>query len=263
MQNTLTAAVLLIGDELLSGSIQDENLSHIAVSLEKRGIRVRETRVVPDIHNEIAAALNALRTRYDYVFTTGGIGPTHDDITSDSIAQAFGVDNVVQQDVFDAIQAYLLTKNIEFTSAAQRMAYAPEGAEMIHTEQSVVPGYRIDNVFVMAGVPSIMKIMLDAIVNKLKIGSAILSKKVHANVSEGEIAAALGDIQNRFTQVDIGSYPQEKNSTRSKYRVIFVVRGTDQKIVDQVCDEIYSACEQGGYSASIERAAMGSASTEG
>lgn len=252
MQNTLTAAVLLIGDELLSGSIQDENLAHIAITLERRGIRVRETRIVPDLHDEIADALNALRIRYDYVFTTGGIGPTHDDITSDSIAQAFGVENIVQQDVFDAIQAYLHRKNVEFTPAAQRMAYAPKGAEVIHAKQSIVPGYRIDNVFVMAGVPSIMKIMLNAMLDKLKIGTAILSKKVHANVGEGEIAAALADIQDRFSQVDIGSYPQEKNSTRSKYRVIFVVRGTEQAVINSVCHEIYAACNQGGYKASIE-----------
>jgi len=249
MQNTLTAAVLLIGNELLSGSIQDKNLAHIAISLEQRGIRVRETRIVPDIEDEIVDALNQLRNKFDYVFTTGGIGPTHDDITSDSIAKAFGVKNVVQQDVFDIIQAYLNDKGVEFTKAAQRMAYAPEGAEIIKTDHSIVPGYRIDNVFVMAGVPSIMRMMLEGIIQELKTGLAILSSAVHANVGEGEIAAALEKIQLANTNVDIGSYPQEKDSSISDYRVIFVVRGTDQAEIDNVCDEILNACLAGNYQA--------------
>lgn len=249
MHNTLSAGVLLIGNELLSGSIQDKNLAHIAITLEQRGIRVRETRIVPDIESEIMAAVNQLRSKFDYVFTTGGIGPTHDDITSDSIAAAFGVANVVQQDVYDIIQAYLDQKGVEFTPAAQRMAYAPQGAEMIQTKHSIVPGYRIDNVFVMAGVPSIMRMMLDGIIEQLQTGLAILSSAVHANVGEGEIAAALEAIQNAHPDIDIGSYPQEKNSTISDYRVIFMVRGTDQTQINQVCDEILAACKKGNYDA--------------
>lgn len=243
MKNTLTAAVLLIGDELLSGSIRDENLGHIAKTLEKQGIRVRETRIVPDIELEIVDAVNALRQRYDYVFTTGGVGPTHDDITSDSIAGAFGVDNVVQQPVFDLIKGYLDQKGIEFTPAAQRMAFAPEGAELIYGDDSMIPGYRIDNVFVMAGVPRIMKLMLSAIVKTLKTGNAIISREVHADIGEGEIAASLERIQSANSQVDIGSYPQDSGSTRSDYRVVFVVRGTALDQIEQVCREIYSACE--------------------
>lgn len=252
MQETLSAGVLLIGDELLSGSIQDQNLAHIAVTLEQRGIRVRESRIVPDIEQEIVAALNALRGRYDYVFTTGGIGPTHDDITSDSIAVAFGVANVIQQDVFDVIQAYLGKKGVPFTPAAQRMAYAPDGAEMIRTERSIVPGYRIGNVFVMAGVPSIMRVMLEAIVETLEVGQAILSKKIHANVSEGEIAQALETIHTAHHSVEIGSYPQERGSKLSAYRVIFVVRGTDQDEIDSACEQILAACKAGGYAAELQ-----------
>ena len=248
MQNTLTAGVLLIGDELLSGSIKDENLSHIAKTLEQRGIRVRETRIVPDIQYEIVDALNALRKRYDYVFTTGGIGPTHDDITSDSIAHAFGVENVVQQEVFDGMQRYLSSKGKEFTAAAQRMAYAPDGAQMIETNDSIIPGYRIENVFVMAGVPRIMRHMLDAIVKTLKLGNAILSGSVHANVSESEIASALSAIQSDYPEVDIGSYPQDIKSTRTEYQVIFVIRGVEQTMIDNVCQKILDACDEGGYS---------------
>lgn len=249
MKNTLTAAVLLIGNELLSGSIEDKNLAHIAKQLEVKGIRVRETRIVPDIESEIVEAVNHLRSKYDYLFTTGGIGPTHDDITSDSIAAAFAVPNVIQQDVFDSINAYLSSKGVEFTKAAQRMAHTPEGAEMIRTEQSIVPGYRIDNVYVMAGVPRIMRIMLSGIIAHLKTGVTIHNAAVHANVGEGEIAAALEEVQNRHREIDIGSYPQDKDSTISDHRVIFVVKGTDLAEIEQTCDEILSACEAGGYQA--------------
>jgi molybdenum cofactor synthesis domain-containing protein len=251
MKHTLSAAVLLIGDELLSGSIRDENLAHIAVSLEARGIRVRETRIVPDIEAEIVAGVNALRKRYDYVFTTGGVGPTHDDITSDSVAAAFGVRNVIQQDVFDLIKRYLDAKGVEFTPAAQRMAFAPEGAEILYSDQSIVPGYRIENVYVMAGVPRIMKLMLGAIIETLKTSAPILSGAVHANVSEGEIAAALEQIQQQYPSVDIGSYPQDADSQRSRYRVIFSVRGTDEQEIDAVCNEVLQACLTNGFEAVI------------
>ena len=249
MKNTYTAAVLLIGDELLSGSIQDENLAHIAITLEQRGIRVREVRVVPDLEEEIVNAINQLRTKYDYVFTTGGIGPTHDDITSDSIAKAFNVKNVVQQDVFNEFQTYLDSKGIEFTLAAQRMAHAPDGAEMIKTEQAALPGYRIENVFVMAGVPRIMRIMLEAIIERLNVGSPILSNEVHANVREGQIAQTLETIQLAHAEVAIGSYPQDTNSTRSDYSLIMVVRGTEQNEIDLVCNKILTACTNNGYEA--------------
>lgn len=249
MKNTLSAAVILIGNELLSGSIEDKNLAYIAKTLEVRGIRVRETRIIPDIESEIIDAVNVLRAKHDYVFTTGGIGPTHDDITSDSIAAAFGVANVVQNDVFDIIKGYLDKKGVEFTPAAQRMAYAPEGAEIINTDHSIVPGYRIDNVFVMAGVPRIMRLMLDGVIDHLKTGVTIHNAAIHANVGEGEIAAALESIQNQHPDIDVGSYPQDPDSTISNYRVIFVVKGTDMSEIEATCDEILSACSDGDYDA--------------
>ena len=249
MKNTLTAAVILIGNELLSGSIEDKNLAHIAKTLEVRGIRVRETRIIADVESEIVGAVNTLRAKHDYVFTTGGIGPTHDDITSDSIAAAFGVKNVIVQDVFDRIQTYLNSKDIEFTLAAQRMAHAPEGAEMIRADDSIIPGYRIENVFVMAGVPRIMQHMLGGIINHLKTGLAIHNAYVHANVGEGEIAAALEAVQNQHPDIDIGSYPQDKGSTISDYRVVFVVKGTDLKEIKVTCEQILNACHAGGYDA--------------
>ncbi len=249
MQNTLSAAVILIGNELLSGSIQDLNLSHIAIRLEERGIRVRETRIVPDVEEDIVAAVNALRQRFQYVFTTGGIGPTHDDITSDAIARAFGVANVVQQPVFDSIKNYLDSKGVVFTPAAQRMACAPQGAEMIYAQQSIIPGYRIGNVYVMAGVPRIMRIMLDGILATLETGMAIVNQKVFANVSEGEIAAALEAIQQQHPDIDIGSYPQDKGSTITDYHVVFMVKGTDAADVNAACEQILAACHAGGFDA--------------
>ncbi len=249
MKNTLSAAVLLIGNELLSGSIQDKNLSHIAKQLEVRGIRVRETRIVPDIESEIVEAINALRHKYEYVFTTGGIGPTHDDITSDSIAAAFGVANVVQKSVFDKIAVRFKEKNIPFTPAAQRMAYAPEGAEIIRTNHSIIPGYRIGNVFVMAGVPSIMRMMLEGVIEHLDTGLCIHNLSIHANVGEGEIAADLETIQNAYPDIDIGSYPQDKGSEFCDYRVIFVIKGTNLAELENVRSEIMNACKVGGYEA--------------
>jgi len=249
MKHTLSAAVLLIGNELLSGSIQDKNLAHIAIKLEEKGIRVRETRIIPDIESEIIDAVNHLREKYDYVFTTGGIGPTHDDITSDSIAKAFGVKNVVQPDVFELIKGYLDAKGVEFTPATQRMAYAPEGAEIMKATDSIIPGYRIANVYVMAGVPRIMQIMLEGIIGELKSGSTVLSEAIHANVGEGEFAASLESIQLQHPDIDIGSYPQDINSTISDYRVIFVIRGTELQEIKTVCDKILNACQSGGFEA--------------
>lgn len=249
MKNTLSAAVILIGNELLSGSIQDKNLAHIAKTLETRGIRIRETRIIPDIESEIVEAVNHLRNKFDYVFTTGGIGPTHDDITSDSIAAAFGVKNIVQQDVFDQINTRFQEKRIPFTKAAQRMAHAPEGAEIIHTQHSIIPGYRKDNVFVMAGVPSIMRLMLEGVIEHLNTGLQIHNSAIHANVGEGEIAHALEAIQHQHPDIDIGSYPQDKNSEFSDYRVIFMVKGTDLNEIETACEKILTACKEDGHDA--------------
>lgn len=238
MKNTLSAAVVLIGNELLSGSIQDKNLAHIAKKLEFRGIRVRETRIIPDIEEEIVEAINHLREKFDYVFTTGGIGPTHDDITSDSIAAAFKLNNVVQVDVFNKIEQRFKEKNIPFTKAAQRMAYAPEGSEIIKTEHSIIPGYRIENVFVMAGVPSIMRLMLEGVINYLDTGMQIHNMSIHANVGEGEIAESLEQVQTNYPLIDIGSYPQDKNSEFSEYRVIFVFKGTDLEELSEAREKV-------------------------
>ena len=201
----ITAAILVIGDEILSGRTKDKNIGYIAEYLTNIGIDVREVRVVPDIETEIIAALDTLRHRYTYVFTTGGIGPTHDDITADCVAKAFGV----SIDVDPRARAMLLTRIAEkdLNEARLRMARIPAGADLIVNRVSSAPGFRIGNVHVMAGVPSIMQAMLDEVAPTLKTGIKMLSSSVRADLREGDIGTPLGDVAKAHPDVMIGSYP--------------------------------------------------------
>jgi molybdenum cofactor synthesis domain-containing protein len=201
----VTAALLVIGDEILSGRTKDKNIGYIAEYLTNIGVEVREVRVVPDIEAEIITALNALRTRYTYVFTTGGIGPTHDDITADCVAKAFGV----TIDVDPRARAMLLTRIAEkdLNEARLRMARIPAGADLIVNKVSSAPGFRIGNVHVMAGVPLIMQSMLDEVAPTLKTGVKMLSESVRADLREGDIGTQLGEIAKNHPDVMIGSYP--------------------------------------------------------
>jgi molybdenum cofactor synthesis domain-containing protein len=202
---TVTAAILVIGDEILSGRTKDKNIGYIAEYLTNIGIELREVRVVPDLMDEIVSSLNALRARYTYVFTTGGIGPTHDDITADSVAAAFGV--AIDH---DPRAVAMLSERIpadQLNEARLRMARIPAGAELIANSVSKAPGFHIGNVFVMAGVPAIMQAMLDAIGPTLKTGTRILSETVRAGLREGDIGTALGEIAKEHPLVAIGSYP--------------------------------------------------------
>jgi molybdenum cofactor synthesis domain-containing protein len=201
----ITAAVLVIGDEILSGRTKDKNIGYIAEYLTNIGIDVCEVRVVPDVEAEIVAALDALRHRYTYVFTTGGIGPTHDDITAECVAKAFGV----PIDVDPRAKALLLTRIAEkdLNEARLRMARIPNGADLILNKVSAAPGFRIGNVHVMAGVPTIMQAMLDEVAPTLKTGVRMLSESVRANLREGDIGGPLGEIAKAHPEVMIGSYP--------------------------------------------------------
>ena len=207
VENTLivTAAVLVIGDEILSGRTKDKNIGHIAEYLTAIGIDLREVRVVPDVEGEIVAALNALRARYDHVFTTGGIGPTHDDITADAVAKAFGV----SIDVDERAVALLLERipKADLNEARLRMARIPAGATLIANSVSKAPGFTIGNVHVMAGVPSIMHAMLDALGPTLATGRKMHSRSIAAGLKEGDIATPFGAVQARFPDVGMGSYP--------------------------------------------------------
>ena len=205
MENNVTAAVLVIGDELLSGRTKDTNVGHIAETMTSIGVDLREVRFVPDVEEEIVAALNALRARYTYVFTTGGIGPTHDDITADCVAKAFGV----SIDVDPRARAMLLTRIAEkdLNEARLRMARVPAGADLIVNRVSSAPGFRIGNVHVMAGVPSIMQAMLDEVAPTLRTGIKMLSESVRADLREGDIGTPLAAVAKAHPEVMIGSYP--------------------------------------------------------
>jgi molybdenum cofactor synthesis domain-containing protein len=203
----VTAGLLVIGDEILSGRTKDKNIGYIAEYLTAIGIDVKEVRVVPDEESEIIAALNALRHRYTYVFTTGGIGPTHDDITADCVAKAFGVPIDYHPAAVAAMKERFLAMGTEMNEARMRMARVPAGAELVTNKISAAPGFWIGNVIVMAGVPAIMQAMLDSAAPKLKTGTKMLSETVRADAREGDIGTELGEIAKAHPGTSIGSYP--------------------------------------------------------
>ena len=222
-ETIITAAILVIGDEILSGRTKDRNIGHIAEYLANLGIDVREARVVPDIEAEIVAALDALRMRYAYVFTTGGIGPTHDDITADSVARAFGVTIDEHPDIIAMmLKRY---KPGELTPARRRMARIPAGATLVENPVSGPPGFRIGNVIVMAGVPSVMQAMLDGAAKDLQTGVRMIVETIEAGgVPEGRYGDALGLIAKEHAETIIGSYPSFADG---KFKNQIVVRGRD------------------------------------
>ena len=229
-EQRLTAAVLVIGDEILSGRTQDVNIATIARFLAPFGIDLCEARCVPDIEAEIVAAVNALRARYTYVFTTGGIGPTHDDITADSIGAAFG--RVVEH--HPEAMAMLAARYApgEFNDRRQRMARVPKGASLVKNPVSTAPGFQIENVFVLAGVPKIMQAMLEDVAPRLGRAAPVQSLSITVRMPEGRIASALSAIQDRHPDVSIGSYPFVTASgtmaeMRASVGTTLVVRGRD------------------------------------
>jgi molybdenum cofactor synthesis domain-containing protein len=220
---TITAAVLVIGDEILSGRTKDRNVGYIAEYLTNIGIELREARVVPDIEEEIVAALNALRQRYTYVFTTGGIGPTHDDITADSVAKAFDVP--IDEDPRALAMMMERYQPGDLTPARRRMARIPAGADLIVNPISKAPGFRIENVIVMAGVPNIMQAMFDAAAKDLETGVKIIAETIEAGgIPEGRYGDALGAVASAHSEVTIGSYPSFLDG---RFRNQIVVRGKD------------------------------------
>ena len=223
----VTAAVLVIGDEILSGRTKDKNIGTIADMLTEIGVDLREVRIVPDVKAEIVAAVNALRARYTYLFTSGGIGPTHDDITADSVAEAFGVGI----DVDPRARAMLLERHRpeDLNAARLRMARIPDGAELIANPVSKAPGFHIGNVYVMAGVPQIMAAMLDEIRPTLTSNAPVISETIEAGaIPEGNFAGELGEIAAAHATVSIGSYP---SMTPEGFRNRIVVRGRDADAV--------------------------------
>ena len=226
--STVTAAILVIGDEILSGRTKDRNIGYIAEYLGKIGVDLREARVVPDVEEEIVAALNALRSRYDYVVTTGGIGPTHDDITADAVARAFDV-SISEDPRVIALMAQRYGPG-EFTPARRRMARIPDGAELVSNPVSTAPGFHIGNVFVLAGVPQVMQAMLDVAVKSMRTGATMAVETIEAGTTpEGRYGDALGAIAKALPTVSIGSYPSYKDG---RFNNQIVVRGKDPEAVD-------------------------------
>ncbi|MBV8939419.1 MAG: competence/damage-inducible protein A [Alphaproteobacteria bacterium] len=228
-----TACIIIIGNEILSGRTEDVNLHWLAQALGEMGIRLRESRVILDDEAAIVETVNACRKRFDYIFTTGGIGPTHDDITSASIAKAFGVELARHPDAEAALRAHYGTERLN--APRLKMADIPRGAELIANPVSAAPGYYLENVFVMAGVPVIMRAMFNDIRHLLKGGPPLLSRTLSAHVTEGMIAEALAQIQHSHREVEIGSYPFIKDG---RLGVSLVVRGTDGAALEKAAEEI-------------------------
>ncbi len=239
-----TAAVLVIGDEILSGRTQDKNIAQIATWLDAQGIRLREVRVVPDVEDEIVAALNAVRARYDYVFTTGGIGPTHDDITVDAVAKALGVDVIVHPEARAILERYYGGRGLELTEARLRMARTPDGAELIPNRMSGAPGIRIGNLFVMAGVPHITAGMLDALTGQLEGGAPLIAHTIGAWSPESEVADLLRQGEKEHPGVVIGSYPFFRDG---KVGANFVIRSTSAPDVAACVAMLTAGLEAAGY----------------
>ena len=231
---TITAALLVIGDEILSGRTKDKNIGYIAEYLTAIGIDLREVRVVPDVEEEIVGAVNALRSRYTYLFTTGGIGPTHDDITADCVAKAFGVPIDVDPRAVEMLLQRMSREDLN--EARLRMARIPEGAELIENPISRAPGFRIGNVMVMAGVPAIMQAMLDNVAPGLVKGVRVLSEVIEAaGLPEGLYAAGLAEIAKAYPTLSIGSYPSYSSSGFTNQ---IVARGRDHDTLVEAAGRI-------------------------
>ena len=230
------AAILVIGDEILSGRIQDTNTSWIATQLGLLGIPVGEARVVPDIEGEIAGAVNALRTKYKYVFCTGGIGPTHDDITSDSVAVAFGVPIDVNPAAYERLKDRIGEENLN--EARVKMTRMPAGVQLIENIYDAICGYRIENVFVMAGIPRVMQSMFSFLTPWLDSSAPLVNNGIFTRLKEGNIAAPLAQLQKNYPSVSIGSYPQFDADKKAEAGIKLIVRGTDPALIDMVLDEI-------------------------
>ncbi|MBO6719665.1 MAG: competence/damage-inducible protein A [Rhizobiaceae bacterium] len=213
MSDVVTAAMVVIGDEILSGRTKDRNIGHLAEMMTAVGIDLAEVRIVLDNEAAIVEAVNALRSRNTYVFTTGGIGPTHDDITADAIARAFGVKCDYEPRAYAMLEAHYSKRGIEFTDARKRMTRMPEGATHIDNPISLAPGFNIGNVYVMAGVPAIFQAMLDNVVPTLKTGTKLLSATVHCPFGEGVIGDRLTTIQREHPDTIIGSYPKFRDGS--------------------------------------------------
>ncbi len=234
MSDPVRACLIIIGNEILSGRTHDKNLPYLAEELNKIGVRLAETRVIPDIEDTIIATVNECRAKFDYVFTTGGIGPTHDDITSECVAKAFGVAIELNAEAHELLKSHYENPE-DLNEARLRMAHVPVGAELVQNPISKAPGFRMGNVYVMAGVPMIMQAMFQGIKHQLVGGKPMVSRSVGGYIPEGTIAKMLAEIQGDFPQTDIGSYPFLREG---KLGTTLVVRGENPDDVNHAAERI-------------------------
>ncbi|MGV1752620.1 competence/damage-inducible protein A [Agrobacterium sp. CG674] len=237
----VSAAMLAIGDELLSGRTKDKNIGHLADVLTMAGIDLKEVRIVADEEADIVEALNALRARYNYVFTSGGIGPTHDDITADAVSVAFGLPCEHDADAMRLLGDMYRVRELEFTDARKRMARMPRGAKHIANPVSTAPGFIVENVYVMAGVPHIFQAMLDNVLPTLSTGAKILSNAVYSPFAEGDIGTPLAGIQKAHPETSIGSYPKYDGQ---RFSTEIIVRARDAAALNAAVQDVTAMIEE-------------------
>ncbi|MHA7866597.1 MAG: competence/damage-inducible protein A [Salipiger thiooxidans] len=230
-----TASMIVIGDEILSGRTRDSNMHHLAKELTKVGIDLREVRVVSDEREAIVGAVTALAAETTHVFTSGGIGPTHDDITADCVAAAFGAHIDIREDAYALLAAHYERQGAEFNAARQRMARIPDGAVLIENPVSIAPGFALENVYVMAGVPAVFEAMVASVLPTLTGGAPLLSQNLRIERGEGEIAGPLAALATEYSDLSIGSYPFQKNGI---YGANIVIRGQDGARVDAAMSKL-------------------------
>lgn len=231
----VTAAIIVIGDEILSGRTKDKNIGYITEHCTNIGIQVKEVRIVPDEEDVIVDAINTLRAKFSYVFTTGGIGPTHDDITADCVAKAFGVGIDVDQRALDLMLPAYEARGVELTPARLRMARIPDGGELVENSISTAPGFMLGNVITMAGIPNIMQVMLDAVTPRLRKGRMMYSRSIDVDQPEGGIADMLKAHQERYPQVAMGSYPTMRDGRPCTQ---LVLRSIDAGLLETAHEEL-------------------------
>ena len=240
------SALIIIGNEILSGRTQDKNIQYIAEKMSAHGVPLSEVRVVPDIEDKIVETVNAMRSEYDFLFTTGGIGPTHDDITAASVAKAFGVAFDRNKEAYDILHSYYGDEDL--TEARASMADMPvsDDLDLVNNPVSAAPGFRIGNVFVMAGVPKIMQGMLDHVLTMIEGGTPMLSRTVMVEAPESQIASILSGVQDEFPDIDIGSYPQFKHNSSlgGGWGVSVVLRGLDDAMLKQGQDYLVKSLQK-------------------
>ena len=242
MVKKVTAALIIIGDEILSGRTKDANLNYIAKWLGSMGVVLDEVRVIPDVAERIQNTVNEYRRLFDYVFTTGGIGPTHDDITAENVARAFGVDFLLNEDAKKLLENKMGKENI--TPTRLRMAMIPDGAILIQNPVSAAPGFQIENVFVLAGIPAVMQSMLLDLEDRISGGSTIISKSIHVFQGESKFAYILAEIEDDFDHLTIGSYPFYQDGS---YGATFVIRSAINANVDQALTNLKEKIVEMGY----------------